>query len=410
MKFTDVYIKNLKPEAKKYYKREAHGFTIRVMPSGAKTWLFIYTLDGKRREMNLGHYPQVTLADARIKFGQAYELFKNGKDPATIEQDKKTERRNAPTISELVDEYLIRHAKKFKRSWQEDERVLKREVVPAWGKRKAADIKKRDINLLLEEIVDRGAPVMANNTFKIIRKMFNYAVEKDLLPFSPAAGVKLPSPKVERDRVLSEEEIRTLWNNLSSASMTEHTRRALKLVLVTAQRPVEVTGMHSSEIDGRWWTIPADRAKNGRTHRVYLTDMALELIGEVNGSYVFPCPHESKHKPMSRHALSRAVVNNCPSGCVNDCEICTNGDCKADGRLLQDKNKLGIAHFTPHDLRRTAATSMAPLKIMDEVIDAVLNHQKTGVIKIYNQYRYDEEKKAALEAWEQKLISIVGKK
>ena len=71
MKFTDVFIKNLKPEQAKYYKREGNGFTIKVWPSGAKTWLYIYTIDGKRKEIKLGEYPAMKLADARIKYNDA---------------------------------------------------------------------------------------------------------------------------------------------------------------------------------------------------------------------------------------------------------------------------------------------------------------------------------------------------
>ena len=81
----------------------------------------------------------------------------------------------------------------------------------AWGKRKAADVAKRDVVQLLEGIVDRGAPAMANNCFQIVRKMFNWAVEKDILPHTPCTGVKLPSPKLSRERTLNESEIRTIW-------------------------------------------------------------------------------------------------------------------------------------------------------------------------------------------------------
>jgi len=112
----------------------------------------------------------------------------------------------------------------------------------------------------------------------------------------------------------------------------------------------------------------------------------------------------------SRHALSRAVVNNCPSGCTLVCATCIDAKCKSDRKALEEKNLLGIAHFTPHDLRRTAATFMAQGGELDEVIDAVLNHVKQGVIKVYNLYRYDKEKQAALENWERKLKSLIGDK
>lgn len=413
MKFTDIYIRSLKPEEKKYYKREREGFTIRVMPSGVKTWLYVYTFDGRRKELNFGFYPDVSLSTARERHSGARKLINNGKDPALIALEQNENRLNAPTVADMISEYIERYAKKFKKSWQEDERVLIKEVLPSWGKRKLADFKKRDINLLLEGIVDRNSPCMANNTFKILRRMLNYAVEKDILPYSPAAGIKLPSPLVSRERTLSQDEIKMLFKTLNSASMYDDTCRALKLILVTAQRPGEVAGIHTDEIDGRWWTIPSDRAKNGKAHRVYLTDMALELIGDFDVSdktgrtkhkgYIFPCPHKTKIKPLNRHALSRAVCRNLswPSKDKKGKPLIG-----ADGRPVTE-NKLGIEYFTPHDLRRTAATFLAQSGELDEVIDAVLNHTKQGVIKVYNQYRYEKEKQAALEAWERKLTSII---
>lgn len=207
---------------------------------------------------------------------------------------------------------------------------------------------------------------------------------------------------------MSEAEIKVLWLRLDTAAMSDESRRALKLILVTAQRPGEVAGMQLSEIDGRWWTIPPERSKNKKAQRVYLTDLAQNLIGEGRHGFVFPSPHIIKKKePMAWHALSRAIVNNCPTGCVNDCKKCQDNECLADKRKLVEKNKLGIPHFTPHDLRRTAATFMAQMGAMDEVIDAVLNHSKQGVIKVYNQYRYDKEKQAIWEAWAKTLNGII---
>jgi integrase len=214
-------------------------------------------------------------------------------------------------MTKLVTEYLERHAKRFKRSWQEDERILNREVVLSWGSRKAADINKCDVIQLLERIVDRGSPATANNSFQIIRKMFNYAVEKDIIPYTPCAGIKLPSPKTARDRVLNAAEIKSLWNNLDKAAISDEIRRALKLILVTAQRPGEVIGMHTSEIDGKWWTIPAERSKNKKAQRIYLTAAALDLIGSTDGKdFLFPCPHKKKEQAIDPHALAIAVHRN----------------------------------------------------------------------------------------------------
>ena len=412
--FTDTMIKNLKPAASKYIRSEGNGFTIRVMPSGVKTWMYAYALNDKRREMNLGNYPYVTLETAREKFEDAKKKVKKGVDPMAEKEQAAEERRQAPTVADLVTDYIDRHARRFKKSWEKDNQILNRDIIPVWGKRKAADIAKRDVVQLLEGIVDRGAPAMANNCFQIVRKMFNWAVEKDVLPHTPCTGVKLPSPKLSRERTLNESEIRTIWHTLGQCAISDEIRRALKLILVTAQRPGEVIGMHSSEIDGRWWTIPAERAKNGKTHRVYLTGTAVDLIGplkvadektgdEKPKGFIFRTPHKKKEQAMAPQALIVAVGRSLAFPLLDDKG---NQLFTKEGKPATE-NRLGIDHFTPHDLRRTAATFMAEMGTMDEVIDAILNHAKQGVIRVYNQYRYDKEKQAALETWERKLNSIV---
>jgi integrase len=403
MKFSDKYIDSLRPTDKLYDIREGKGFGVRVLPSGVKTWFFIYRFDGKRRFMNLGHYPSVSLKDAGKKYRDAFDLYEQGKDPLTLFEQSKDERSKAPTIALLTADYIERHAKRFKRSWEEDERILNKEVVAAWGKKKAEDITKRDVINLLDKIIERGAPAMANNAFQVIRKMFNFATEKDLLKFSPCIGVKLPSPKVARDRVLSLDEIKTLWLNLEKCAMSDDAKRALKLILVTAQRPGEVAGIHAGEIDGRWWTIPAERAKNGNSHRVYLTDEALELIGDTTGKgFVFPTPHKAKERSIDGHALAVAVLRNLAFPVADEKGKPVMGK---DGKQVTE-TRFGIGKFTPHDLRRTAATFMAESGEMDEVIDAIMNHAKQGVIKVYNQFKYDVQKRAALETWARKLAAI----
>jgi integrase len=384
-------------------------------------------MDGKTKIRSLAYHRQ-KCADARNKLSK-------GIDPLREQEQTKEERRKAPTVKDLIEDYIDRHAKRFKKSWAKDEQILNREVVPVWGNRKAADVLKRDVIKLIEGIVERGAPIMANNTFATIRKMFNWAVEQDILQHTPCFGVKLPAPKQSRERVLSEEEIKTFWQSLerTDLSMSTETMMALKLILYTAQRPGEVIGMHTREIDGDWWTIPVERSKNKRAHRVYLTSCAKEIINEAKekarvskekaeirkarkmnripdlkpegqeySGYIFPSPQKDKELSIGDTALAVAVGRNLAVP-VFDEEGKTVLDSKGKQKV---ENLLGVNHFTPHDLRRTVATFMAQSGEMDEVIDAVLNHAKQGVIKVYNQYRYDKEKQTALESWERKLKSI----
>ena len=134
--------------------------------------------------MNLGSYPDVTLEKARDKFEDAKKKVKNGIDPLAEEEEKTETRRKASTVAELVKEYIECHAKRFKKSWEKDEQILNRDIIPVWGKRKAGDIAKREVVHLLEGIVDRGAPAMANNCFQIIRNIQLGRGERHSPPYS----------------------------------------------------------------------------------------------------------------------------------------------------------------------------------------------------------------------------------
>jgi integrase len=408
--FTDFFVSSLKSNGKvtDYREKDSHGFGVRVLPNGTKKFFYVYNLDGKRRFLNLGVYKDiqhksgVSLAEAKKKYIKARSDVLEGKDPL-LEKDKlKVERDRTPFISDFVTEFIREYAKQKTRGWKETERVLLKEIVPRWGKRKITDVKKRDLVLLLDEIKERGSLVMANRTLAYTRGMFSYAVERDVLEVNPFMGMKQPNEERTRERVLTPIEIKILWSNLHDADMSESIRNALKLILITGQRPGEVIGMHSSEIEKRWWTIPDVRSKNRQAHRVYLSDMAIEIIGEKNG-YIFESPVHPANlivtppdpgKPYEVRTMTSSIKNNLPHTPVS-----------------KVVDKLKIEHFVPHDLRRTMATMLAKNGVPGDIIDRVQNHiskQKAGVGHIYNRYSYDKEKQAALVKWAKKLKEIVG--
>ena len=432
---TDSDIRNLvsMDKTRDYPAYKEAGFGIRVYPSGAKTFFFQYKIDGQRRFMTLGNYPMMKLKEARELYQAELAKVKalrrgsaDGSDPV-VEKKRKKEQRIADdaarstqlTIAELIDEYIEKHAKPNKRGWAEDKRILEHDALKVWGKRKAADIKKRDVVLLLEEIVKRGSPGSANNNFKIIRKMFRFAVQRDILQHTPCEGVVMPAPLVTKDRALSEAEIKTFWNALDTCHASDEIKRVLKLILVTAQRPGEVVGMHTNEIDGHWWTIPSERTKNKRAHRVYLTDTAIDLIGPLMVAdpkteemkpkgFIFPSPRSAEAtkskalKPIETSAIAHVIRRNHAS------PVLVNGEPAFDkkGKPITE-NKLGVDFFTPHDLRRTANTLMASVKIIKEYRERVLNHTLEKLDGTYNQHDYDDEKQMALKALERKILSVL---
>ena len=404
MKFTDRQILNLKPRAQRYEVFEDRGFGIRIAPSGRKTFIYFYRMPGesKKRRLTIGSYPAMSLAEAHRRYAEAREMVTRGIDPGAKAVVERSEDRKAPKLATLANEYLEKWAKPRKRSWREDKRILEKDVLPIWGQRKAKDITRRDVIRLLDDIVDRGAPIMANRTLAVIRRMFNFAISRDIVLVSPCLAVRAPAPEKSRDRVLTMDEIRALWHGLEGEAMSgvsEGIKVALKLELVTGQRKSEVVSAAWEEVDieNRWWTIPAEKtmlrlthnvenglAKNKLAHRVPLSLIAVELLQRIkavsgDSPWLFPSPRGNK--PITPEAVNHAL------------------------RLRQES--LGIA-FVPHDLRRTAATNMASMGISSSIIGKILNHKDRTVLAIhYNHYDYDREKRQAMETWGRKLKGIV---
>ncbi|MCZ6858995.1 MAG: integrase arm-type DNA-binding domain-containing protein, partial [Alphaproteobacteria bacterium] len=330
MRFTDRGIAAIKPKAERYevWEDGRTGLGVRVSPKGRKSWVYMYRFNGKARRMGIGTYPAIGLAKARVMHAGAKEILAKGADPGTQQTERKRAERSAETVFDLADEYLEKWARPRKRSAAEDERMLNKDVLPAWGMRKAKSITRRDVILLLDGIVERGSPIQANRTLAVVRRMFNFAISRDILDTTPVAMVKAPAKENQRDRVLSADEIKTFWNGLAAAPMTQAVRLALKLELVTAQRKGELVGAALSEFDfdEGVWTIPAGRAKNGIAHRVPLSPLTLELIEEARAvarqaeiarvkrrpgtepresEWLFPSPHGDE--PIKPRAVNFAL-------------------------------------------------------------------------------------------------------
>jgi len=343
----------------------------------------------------------MTLEKAHSAHAKAREQLIKGIDPNELLIQSNIEHRGSPTVSQMVNEYVEKWAKPRKRTWKEDARMLSKDVIPQFGKRKAKDIKRRDIVLLMDGIVDRGSPITANRTLRVIKKMFSFAVKRGMLDASPCMEIDPPAKENQRERVLNEDEIKMFWLGLDKAKMSDATRLVLKLLLITAQRKGEVSQAEWSEIDLKngWWTIPKERSKNERIHRVPLSPMAIDIFQQAKvhlgeSKWVFP---SSKGQPITPRSISRAIRNN-------------------SGELSSDSPKhtppygdfFKIDHFVPHDLRRTATTMMTSLGISEFDVSKVLNHTiKSVTNKHYNHYSYDKEKQKALGVWERKLTTII---
>lgn len=389
VKANDLAIKALKARAEPYEIAvlEHRGLTIRVHPSGARTFRIRYRQDGVLKRVALD---AATLAEARRTWETKRDDVKRGEDPAELVRTKKAakqlgrqEARGAPTFAALAADYITLYAKRQKRSWRADELMLQTAVLPVWGNINAKQIKRRDVIDLLDRIAE-NTPVRANRVLAVIRKLCNWAVERDVLEVSPCVGVKPPGAETSRERVLSDAELRTFWNGLKDAGLDEQDQAALKLQLLTATRIGEVVGASWSEFDTSkgTWLIPGKRSKNKRESLVPLSTLALKVLRALpdDDAFVFPRVSGTGHTRIDviTHNLKHALP------------------------------ALEIERFTSHDLRRTAATKLAELGTPRVVIDAILNHVDRSVGAIYDRHNYANEKRAALQAWADKLEYIVS--
>lgn len=385
-KFSDTFIKGLKPEDRPYIVREdaprgEGGFCLRVMKSGAKTWQMVYSFEGSRKWLSLGEYPALTLSKAREAFREKRKILAAGKDPGEVTRARQQERRDAWTVGKLADEFLEKYAKvrKRPRSAREDELNLARDVRPAWGKKKARDIRRGDVVSLLDEIVNRGSGVQANRTLATVRKMFAWGLEREVVEFNPAAGIGKPAAETPKERALSVEEVKAILQDMDGRQdVPEGVKKALKLVLLTGLRPGEVVAAKWDQLDGEWLDLPGTSTKNKRPHRAYLSTLARQVAGDPGEGLLVT---KDDGSPIPVYSLS-FWIRRC--------------------------GHFGAASWSPHDLRRTCTTRLAEMGTAPHVIQRILNHAQTGVTgRVYDRHTYAAEISRALESWGRKLEGLL---
>jgi integrase len=320
------------------------------------------------------------------------ELLKNG-----IPEDF-----TPTTVEQLAAVWFVRYSKvNHTERWQGTIfSCLKVHVLPALGKEQINAVRRKHAVAFIERIA-ATAPASAQNSMKLCRQMFKYAYRMEWAEIQPfneiTESVPRIAPKAD-ERHLDDDEIVRAWNEITNSASSLYVKRALKLILVTAQRPGEVAQMHRDQIKGSWWTIPAEVAKNRREHRVYLTETALKLIGSDTGQ-IFPSDR-GKQPFLSANSLSQAINRGYPE--KEAAKLVGSQAIKAAKNCY-----FGMKPWSPQDLRRTARTNMARVGVIDEIAEEVVNHKKSGIVGVYNKYRYDKEKEIALTKWEQLLIEIL---
>lgn len=298
------------------------------------------------------------------------------------------------TFAHLGERYVREYAERNTKasSAAETVRLLGR-VAPHFGNRPLKEIKKAHILELLSQYKPKRAGftglIEANGFVNVTKRVFRWALEQDLVEVDPSVGVKRPLKNLPtRDRFLDDEEIVSLWGACEALGWPWG--RAVQLMLLTAQRGrKEIAGMRWQEIDQEnVWHIPAERTKNGKAHDVALSDLALKIIDAV----------PKVEAPVNRDFLFSVQAN----------VRITSFDY---AKLKLDERMTIKAPWRLHDLRRTATTGMANLKIPPHVAEFILNHQSreiSGVAGVYNRFKYIDERRDALQAWGEYVAKLVG--
>jgi len=358
------------------------GLGVRVSKAGTKTFILMFRHRGLKRRMTLGRYPTLTLADARDKAIDALRVVTAGSDPILQSQDHDDASFQFATV---VDAYVERHCKAHNKAStaRESERSLKKHFVARWGKRDIRDIQPTHINEVLDELVEAGTPSEANHALGIIKTLFRWCVDRDLLAISPCQKIRKPAKHNSRSRTLIDAELKKVWRSFNTEGYPFGDMG--KLLLLTAQRRGEVVDMRWSQLDleRKTWTIPASLSKNGREHTLPLSEAAMAVITNV------PRISDDRMFPARGNGVNAI-----------------SGFTRAKQRF---DDVSGVAEWTLHDLRRTVATGMAQLGIAPHVIERVLNHVSgtfAGVAGVYNRFEYLGEMRAALDRWAEHVSNV----
>lgn len=403
-KLTAVVLDALRPGEKPYYVADGQqpGLRVRVAPSGAVTWSLVYRIKGlpKLKSVSLGPCDThgrngLGLAEARERTAEIIKAARQGRDLMAEERNTREIERRAKSVGDLVDLYAAGiknpHRKGGALRTAEDmERRLRRALKPKMGG--AADsLRRSDISELLDPIA-RGKPREAEKRRQVIGAMYRWGVAKGYVASDPTGGTEGYDRGEPRDRVLSQDEIKLVWDWLDQGAgdMPSDCIAALKLQLCVGARIGEVSGMSAAELerDGARivWTLPAMRSKNKKERVTPLVGTALSIVEEALKT--------RRTGPLFRAATSDRALK------ATDL-----------GHALKHR-KLPCPHFTTHDLRRTVVSGMDEMGISLDTIAAVIGHRRgtkdtQTLVRHYSRPQLDSRVEAALKAWDDQLTNIV---
>jgi integrase len=369
-RLTEGFVNKLRPKETSFlvWDEYTRGLSVRVEPTGSKSWMVYYRSSGKVRWYRIGGASSIKLPDARKLAGRVLFQVAEGKDP----QAERNAERTSGTFEDLARQYVEQYAKKENKSWRQGDALVRKHLLPKWANMKAANITRGDVKAIKAAI---SSPTVANQTMRAASAIFSWAIEEDVgnVAINPVKGVK-SNKTFSRERILSDAEIKTFWAEFEDADLVRG--RALMFLLLTGQRPGEVRHMRSEHVKDGWWTLPGEPVpalgwpgtKNGQTHRLWLPQPAQKILADMDATgLIFAGP---RSKPIGE--LSQVM------GAI----------CK----------KLGVEHATPHDLRRTHGSAITSLNFGRDAMNRVQNHKEGGIADVYDRHQYSEENKKIMRS------------
>lgn len=386
---TAAAVERIKPPAKgqvDHYDRAYPGLVLRVSYGGGKTWVYMYRQGERRRRMKLGALPAMTLADAREAWRDARDAVAKGETPTPPKPKTAVDERDL--FENVAEEWLKRDQAK-NRTYQESRRIVERELLPTWKGRDIKGIARRDVMELVDKIADRGALTTSRRVQAYIHRLFRWSVGRGIVPINPAADMPKHGKDARRDRWLADAELLLAWN--AARDLGWPFGYVAQLLILTGARLDEISSLRWAEIDGDIIRLTGERSKNGKPHDIPLSPVAQ---GIIEAAPRIEAVDDDGHARPSKFVFTthgHAGISGW-----------SKGKALLDAKVTELNGGEPIPHWRLHDLRRTIATGMQRLGVNLPTIEAVLGHvsgSRAGIVGVYQRHAYEDEKRAALDAW-----------
>jgi len=403
MNLTDRKVNSIKGNGKEQAFSDGAGLYLRVYPSGNKEWRYRYKVNGLGKWYFLGIYPALSLANARNEAHKAKAMLRNGEDPSDVKKlaiktkAQEVARQKARiSTQELFTKWVKFDLSNRKDSGAEVIRCFNKDVLPAIGALAAEEVTKAHIASITDSCLARGSDRMAKVVLSLIRQMFRFAQDRDIIQLDPTATIrknKVGKPDTPRERFLNEAEIKELAKKIEFAGLAMPTKLAIWIALSTGCRIGELIKAKWADFDfqAKTWLIVPENSKNGKPITVHLSDFALDNLKELK-QIQLTSPWTYPNKDNTNHLNTKTITKQ-----IGDRQL--EGGTKLPNRSKNTSALLLMGgKWTPHDLRRTSATLMTALGILPDIADRCLNHvEQNKLRRTYMQHSYTQEKK---DAWD----------